>query len=144
MHNSISESSAKKFGAVLKSARIYIPSCMLFLFIAWIIVVADLDKDNLFFKLAHDIKHGDKMAHFGLYGLLAYFVNRATRFKSFNLQNYKILFGSAMVLTFAIAEEFTQLAFANRTFDWFDMLSDFVGIWGVTYLLSRKHGIRTK
>ena len=93
------------------------------------IVVADLDKDNLFFELAHNIKHGDKMAHFGLYGLLTYFVNRSTRFKSFNLSNYKILFGFTLVLTFAIAEEFSQLAFSNRTFDLLDMLCDVVGIW---------------
>ena len=141
MRNSISENSTKKFGAVLKSAKVFIPSCLLFLFIAWIIVVADLGKDNPFLELAHGIKHGDKMAHFGLYGLLAFFLNRATKYKTVNITNYKILFGSVLVLTFAIVEEFSQLAFANRMFDWFDMLSDIVGIWGVTYLISSKHSL---
>ena len=39
-----------------------------------------------------------------------------------------------IVLTFAVAEEFTQLAFATRTFELADMLSDVLGVWSFVFL----------
>jgi polysaccharide biosynthesis protein VpsQ len=121
--------SAKKFGAISSPVKAYVPTLLLFTFIVLIIVLADLGKDNIFMQVAHSIKHGDKIAHFLLYGMLAYLLNRGLKFRTFNHGKVSIYLGSAIVLFFAIVEEFSQLAFDHRTFDWMDMLCDLVGIW---------------
>lgn len=106
---------------------------LFFVFIMWIIVEADLDKGNVLIRLAHDVPLGDKMGHFLLYGLLALLLNWALDFRRVNIRARSFLLGSVIVFSFAVVEEFTQLAFASRTFDLGDVMADVAGI----YLLSQ-------
>jgi uncharacterized membrane protein YhaH (DUF805 family) len=106
----------------------FIPFTLFFLFICWLIVLADLDKENPILYIGHKVPFGDKIGHFMLYGLLALLINIALKFKKIHYKNVSWLLGSSMVLIFAISEEFSQLAFESRTFDFVDMLFNVLGV----------------
>ena len=99
---------------------------LFFTFICYIIYAADTNNGFWLMKVAEKIKYGDKIGHLVLYGLLGMFLNIALRNRM--IHNTKIPLGSVIVLIFAIAEEFTQLAFETRTFDYIDMLCDVIGL----------------
>jgi len=99
-----------------------------FLFICFLIIQADLDKENLLIYVGHHIPFGDKIAHFVLYGLLALLINISLKFKTVSTKLYTFYLGSIGVISFAIIEEFSQLAFESRTFDLIDILADCIGI----------------
>ncbi|PIB35274.1 hypothetical protein BFP72_07615 [Reichenbachiella sp. 5M10] len=106
----------------------YIPPALFFMFILWMILSADLDHQNLIMDIGHSVPHGDKVGHFLLFGILALLTNMALKFRRTSLASRKFHMGSLLVFAFAICEEFTQLAFQTRTFDWVDMLFDLFGI----------------
>lgn len=114
-----------------------------FMFILWIIYDADLDRKNFLVQLGHSIPFGDKVAHCMLYGLMALFLNISLDFRSFSFSKRHLLTGSMTVLTFAIAEEFTQLAFASRTFDTGDMVADVLGIYLVSFIYRKALNYKT-
>lgn len=87
-------------------------------------------------KVAEKIKYGDKIGHLVLYGLLGMFLNIALRNRM--IHNTKLPLGSVIVLIFAIAEEFTQLAFETRTFDYIDMLCDVIGLGIISIIAQRQ------
>lgn len=101
---------------------------LLFLFILWIIFEADGGKDNYFINLADTVPFGDKLGHTALYGVLALAMNRALRMKTLKVGKWKIFLGALIVLSFALLEEMTQLAFATRTFDLLDIAGDIIGV----------------
>lgn len=68
--------------------------------------------------------------------MLAYLLNIAARLYKLNLGRLSVYFAPLLVQGFAIFEEFTQMAFPSRSFDWNDMLFDVLGIAFFT-LLSR-------
>ncbi|WP_258101164.1 VanZ family protein [Marinoscillum pacificum] len=107
----------------------HLPKAVFFLFftfICYIIYAADTNNGFWLMKVAEKIKYGDKIGHLVLYGLLGMFLNIAL--KNRMIHNTKLPLGSVIVLIFAIAEEFTQLAFETRTFDYIDMLCDVIGL----------------
>ncbi|MFY0601741.1 MAG: VanZ family protein [Cyclobacteriaceae bacterium] len=118
-----------------KNLTKYIPPFLFFTFICWMIFMADLNRENLIMTIGHKVPSGDKIGHFMLFGILAYFLNTALKFRQFKFKKQRFYLGSIIVLLFAICEEFSQLAFENRTFDWVDMVFDF---WGVAALSSEK------
>ena len=107
----------------------YIPSLLFFAFICWIIVLTNLDQKLDFMRILDGVPFGDKLGHFLLYGFLAGLVNIALRFRRLSIWSVDINMAGVVVLCFAIAEEFTQLALAIRTFELADMLSDVLGVW---------------
>jgi len=115
----------------------FIPFIILLIFIGQLIFLADNNQENWIMSIAHKIKFGDKVGHFILYGGLAYFLNNALKFKVFQWQHIKVFRGSVIILTFAILEEFSQLAFASRTFDLIDILFDVLGIYLISNALFR-------
>lgn len=78
------------------------------------------------FNWVKAVPYGDKVGHFTLYGGLAYLANSAFGFRF--LWSRSIQIGSVLVLSFAIGEEITQIWLKNRTFDYFDLLFDLIGI----------------
>jgi len=96
-----------------------------FIFISYIIFLADTADHNFAFRLIGNIAYGDKLMHGLLYGVMAFLLNYGLKFKSikFNLQ-----LGSVLVLTFATLEECSQYFIASRTFDMGDLGADFVGV----------------
>lgn len=107
-------------------AKQIIPFLLIFAFICYIIYAADTNNGFWLMNITKKIKYGDKIGHLVLYGLLGLFLNIALRNRM--VANSKIPIGSVIVLVFAIAEEFTQLAFETRTFDFLDMLFDVIGL----------------
>ncbi|WP_421871742.1 VanZ family protein [Marinoscillum sp.] len=111
----------------MKSGQVRVlPFLFFFLFIGYIIYAADADNGSWLIETAKTIKHGDKLGHFLLYGILSFLLNVALNHRK--ISSIRVPIGSILVLAFALIEEFTQLAFASRTFDWVDMLCDVVGI----------------
>ncbi len=78
--------------------------------------------------IGHSVPFGDKIGHFTLFGIMALLLNMALRFNRVRVFSRSFHLGSIIVLVFAIGEEFSQLAFSNRTFDFVDMLFDLLGI----------------
>lgn len=78
--------------------------------------------------LGRKIPSGDKIGHFLVYGIMALLLNYSLRFARVSILRTMVYTGSVVVLSFAIIEEFTQLAFESRTFDYADMAADIAGI----------------
>lgn len=116
-----------------------------FLFICWIIYLADSGQDSLFFQLVRAIPYGDKLGHVVLYGLLAFLLNLALRGRSVRWLGLELQRGALIVLAFALLEEATQAFFPNRTLDWVDILSDVTGVVMFSYLslMVLRRGVET-
>lgn len=105
-----------------------------FLFICWVIYRADQGEPTFIAGFIRQFKHGDKAGHLILYGVLALLVNLALNHRTIKIFSYSILTGSFLVGTFAILEEFTQIALASRSFEVYDIICDLVGITLFSYL----------
>lgn len=99
-----------------------------FLFICWIIYTADIGEVNPHLKRLKEMPYGDKVGHFMLYGMLVFLVNLALNGKRIGVFGRFPLLSVLLVSTFAIAEEFTQIAFATRNFELLDISCDLLGI----------------
>jgi hypothetical protein len=106
----------------------FVPIVVFFIFIIWIIINADLGIDNPFIQFVHQIPWGDKIGHICIFACLTLLLNHALSYASFKLFKIELLTGSMLILSFALIEEFTQLFFPTRTFDFVDIFSDLVGI----------------
>ncbi len=99
-----------------------------FIFISFIIFLADTADHNFAFRLIGHIPYGDKIAHMILYGLMALFLNYGLNFKSKKIFGFNMQIGAIIVLTFAGVEEITQYWLPSRTCDIFDFVGDMVGV----------------
>ena len=129
-----------------------------FIFISYIIFLADTADYNFAFKIVGHIPYGDKMCHALLYGMMAFLLNYGLgfrrvgflthlqplyRIKAFSSFRFKgavatTPYGSIIVLTFATLEEFSQYFIPSRTFDLWDLGADFVGVVLFSFLRSKK------
>lgn len=105
-----------------------IASLAFFLFIIWIIYLANTGGESVFFDFVASIPHGDKLGHFCIFGFLTFVVTIGTKFKSFSIFGVRIYYGAAIVLVFALLEELSQIFFSTRSFDLIDMSADLLGI----------------
>ena len=115
------------------SYRVLLPLSF-FIFISYIIFLADTADYNFAFRLVGHIPYGDKICHALLYGVMAYFLNYGLQFRKY----YTFQLGSIIVLTFAIIEEFSQYYIPSRTFDLGDLGADFVGVVLFSVLRNKK------
>ena len=120
-----------------------------FIFISYIIFLADTADYNFAFRVVGHIPYGDKMCHALLYGMMAFLLNYGLgfrrvllpqhlqslhRIKAFSSSRFKgalvnaPYMGSIIVLTFATLEECSQYYIPSRTFDLWDLGADFVGV----------------
>jgi len=99
-----------------------------FLFIAFIIYLADTADYNFAFRMIGDIPYGDKLMHGLLYGVMALLLNYGLNFKSKKVFGFNMQVGALIVLAFATIEEISQYWIPSRTFDLVDLLADFVGV----------------
>ena len=109
------------------SLRIILPLGF-FLFIGFIIFLADTADHNFAFGLVGHIPYGDKIAHASLYGVMALLLNYGLNFKSKKIFGFNMQVGALIVLTFAGLEEITQYWLPSRTCDVFDFVADTVGV----------------
>lgn len=89
-------------------------------------------------KLIYRFPNGDRVAHFILYGLLAFLLNWAFPRHGLRIRKWWIPLGSLVALAGAILEEGSQLIFVNRTADLVDLGCGFLGILFVTLLTKWK------
>ena len=99
-----------------------------FIFIAFIIYLADTADHNFAFRLIGNIPYGDKFMHGLLYGVMALLLNYGLNFKSKKIFGFNMQIGAIIVLTFAGLEEITQYWLPSRTCDVFDFVADTVGV----------------
>ena len=142
-----------------------------FIFISYIIFLADTADYNFAFSLVGHIPYGDKIAHTLLYGVMAFLLNyglgfRYIQYKSISVgccppttptlntkyliiwsnikrcckgttpYKFHIKLGSILVFTFATLEEFSQYFIPSRTFDFGDLLANFIGVVFVSYFIN--------
>ena len=137
--------------------RVFLPLSF-FIFISYIIFLADTADYNFAFRVVGHIPYGDKICHALLYGVMAFLLNyglgfRRVRFpthlqplyriKAFSSSSFKgalgnAPYGSIIVLTFATLEEFSQYFIPSRTFDLWDLGADFVGVVLFSIIKERK------
>ena len=115
-----------------------LPGLLFFIFICYVIVMADSGGESLFFDLGRVIPLGDKLGHFSLYGILSFLMNYALRFRHIEKYGFYWQIGSIAVFTFALIEELSQIYFPERTADVTDLLADVVGIVFFTFVSVRK------
>ena len=102
-----------------------------FIFISYIIFLADTADYNFAFRLVGHIPYGDKMCHALLYGVMAFLLNYGLGFRKlylFGVMAITPYIGSIIVLTFATLEEYSQYYIPSRTFDLWDLGADFIGV----------------
>jgi polysaccharide biosynthesis protein VpsQ len=102
--------------------------------IATSIVLADTGCTNPTFVAIREARHVDKICHFGLFGVLAFLVNRALGYKTWSLGGVDVPAGPAVILAVATLEELSQRYFPNRTVDFVDWIADFAGVALFTWL----------
>ena len=107
--------------------RIILPLSF-FLFISFIIYLADTADYNFAFRVIGNIPYGDKLMHGLLYGVMALLLNYGLNFKSKKIFGFNMQVGAIIVLTFAGLEEITQYWLPSRTCDVFDFVADVVGV----------------
>lgn len=112
-----------------------------FLFISYIIFLADTADYNFAFRVVGHIPYGDKMCHALLYGIMAFLLNYGLGFRKLHLFGVMAItpyIGSIIVLTFATLEECSQYFIPSRTFDLWDLGADFVGVVLFSIIKERK------
>lgn len=112
---------------IFHNLRYILPS-VFFIFICYIIFLADTADHNFAFRTIGHIPYGDKFMHAILYGTMAFLLNWALNFKFIIYLKINIQIGSSLVLVFALLEEISQCFIASRTFAFFDILADLIGI----------------
>jgi len=111
---------------IYRLARIFAVS--FFLFIIWIIYLANTGSKSVFFDLIGGMAYGDKLGHFVLFGLLTLGVNIALKFRRITTPLLSIYVGSLLVTAFAVGEEVSQGFISSRTLDLHDLVADIAGI----------------
>jgi len=93
-----------------------------------IIGVANVGGTNAIFHFITVIPFGDKLGHFGLFGVLALLVDLATRHRDTRLWRLRIPTGPAVLFGLVFLEELSQRWMSTRTFDLGDLSADIVGM----------------
>ncbi|MEO9477793.1 MAG: VanZ family protein [Cyclobacteriaceae bacterium] len=113
----------------MKNKFKYTRPLLFFTLICILIVIVDIKGTEYLLSTIPKIPYGDKLAHFGIFGILAFLFNRALAYKQIIKGTFHWQFGALIVLAFAIIEEFSQVFLSTRSFDFFDILADYLGIW---------------
>lgn len=108
------------------------------LFLVALVVAADTGVGPRFWNFIRSIPCGDKVGHFVLFGALSFLVNWILFARTWRVGSVTVLKGSVILSAFVLAEEISQLFIRTRTFDWFDLLSDAIGIWGCGWLAQNR------
>jgi len=110
--------------------------------VAAIIWLADTSRARWFFNWLESYPGTDKAGHFVLIGGMAFMLNLALRRRL-----GPFLLGSVLVAIVFTCEEFSQLHFSTRHFDWGDLAADFAGIaffeWPARRILGKSTRVRS-
>ncbi len=110
------------------------------IFLVFIIVVIILaDRGQLgFIYFLYDFPYGDKLGHFILFGLLNFFLTLTFIYALPQFDPKLVALSIGLILSLLIgAEEYLQKFFANRTFDFIDLLASYIGLVAGSWLALR-------
>jgi VanZ family protein len=93
-----------------------------------IIFLVDSPATQPLFHFVYKVPYGDKIGHFCLMGVFSFLLNWALEARRFKAWKINFPFGNLIALFVVTAEEVSQIWVRGRTFDWGDLLFDFVGI----------------
>jgi polysaccharide biosynthesis protein VpsQ len=99
-----------------------------FLFILWIIYLANTGGKSIFFELVGSVPYGDKLGHIGLFGCLTLLAILGSKFRTFSCGKIDIYYGAVVVIIFVLVEEISQAYLPSRTFEFVDLIADSIGI----------------
>lgn len=111
-----------------------------FVFILWVIYLANTGGNNVFFDIVRSIPYGDKLGHMCIFGFLTLVTVIGSKFRSFTHGSFNLYYGALLVGLFVVGEELTQAFIPSRTFDFVDLAADFVGIViavGIAYVVNK-------
>ncbi len=111
----------------------WLPTILVSAFVGGIIYLADAGYGIGFFSAVQDLG-GDKVGHFGLVGLIAYFLNVSLGCRLW--RNVKL--GTLIVGVIFTLEEVSQIWVPNRHFDMLDLAANYAGIW-IGGVLAKRH-----
>ena len=97
-------------------------------FILYVIALANQGELGYLGVIVYELPYTDKMGHFILMGLLAFFINLSLKCSTISIGNWNFLKGSLIILILVTLEEISQLLFDTRTFDLMDLFADYLGI----------------
>jgi polysaccharide biosynthesis protein VpsQ len=112
----------------MKYSLITISAVLFATFIGWVIYMADTGQNSIFFELVKKTPNGDKIGHLFLFGFLAFLTNFVFRLRGMKFCNIFLPYGSILIFTLGVIEEFSQYFMPNRTLDKNDILADLIGI----------------
>jgi VanZ family protein len=113
---------------MIKSAGMKILLVVYIFILAGIIFLADRRGTRYMLRFVGNIPYGDKLGHFLLMGGFAFLLNLVLDARTFSLWKIRYLLGSVIVLVVVTIEEISQIFVSGRTFDWSDLVFDFLGI----------------
>jgi polysaccharide biosynthesis protein VpsQ len=104
-------------------------ACVLFaVFIGAIVYAADTGIGKPFFDFVRGFPLGDKISHFFLMGTLATLANLACAGRRLIRGVAVPGLGTTIVAVIVLAEEISQIWIPGRTFEFYDLLADGLGI----------------
>lgn len=110
------------------SAGIKILTVVYVAILAGIIFLADLKGTKYLINFVGNIRYGDKIGHFVLFGIFAFLLNLSFNLRNVGFGKIRYLLGSLIVLVIVTLEEFSQIFIRRRTFDLNDLVFDYLGI----------------
>ena len=112
----------------MKNARMKILLAAYVFILAFIIFLADRRGTRYMLNFVGNIPYGDKLGHFLLMGGFSFLLNLVLDARHFRFWKFNYLLGSLIVLIVVTIEEISQIFVSGRTFDWSDLVFDFLGI----------------
>lgn len=103
-------------------------AAVFFIFLLWILFMANTEQDIFIFRFVRSLPYGDKMAHIFVFGVLTLLLNLASKNRALSYRRVQIQWGTLFVTVFATAEETSQHFIPNRTPDLFDYACSLMGI----------------
>ncbi len=98
------------------------------LILAVIIFLADRKGTRYLLNFVGNIPYGDKLGHFCLMGGFSFLLNLVLDARTISVWKLNYLLGSLIVLVIVTLEELSQIFVRGRTFDWGDLVFDYLGI----------------
>lgn len=102
------------------------------LLLAFAVFAMYANYDSGILQMVHSVPFGDKVAHFFVIGLLAFFANILFDRRTTDFFITPVLMGSLLVFTFATVDEVAQMFFEHRNCEFLDFVANYAGIYVFT------------
>ena len=112
----------------MKTARMKILLVVYVFHLAVIIFIAGRKGTRYVLNFVGNIPYGDKIGHFLLMGGFSFLLNLVLNAKTVGRGKFNYLLGSLIVAVVVTLEEISQIFVGGRTFDWGDLVFDYLGI----------------